>query len=596
MKVKFDFSGWATKNNIKCSDGRTIMKDAFKHNHGITVPLVWQHQHGTVENILGHAVLENKEDGVYAYCLFNDTEAGVNAKKIVQHKDVKALSIFANNLKQQVMNVMHGDIKEVSLVLSGANPGALIDNVMMHAEGSTTDYVVNPEVAVIYNDCDLSLMHGEADVADSIEHAAGAPDETMAEVFDTLDEKQKNVVYAMLAQVAGNQTLEQSGIDNPAQQSTGGLITVNQAHGGGKVVKNNIFDKTEEALQHGGIGSKLTHADFASILAVAKKSGSLKDAMLSNEKVIAHAGTYGIDNIGVLFPDAKTVTDGPDFVSRRMDYVSGVINETKKSPFAKIKSMSADITTDEARAKGYVTGAEKTEEVFALLSRETSPTTIYKKQKLDRDDIVDITDMNVVAWLKNEMRVMLDEEIARAVLVGDGRAVEDADKIKEDKIRPIYTDADFYAHKIKIAADALVLAKIEAIIRARKFYKGKGTPKYYTTTDELNDMLLAKDTQNRRLYSGMAELKAQLRVKEIVEVEVMEGIERNDGVDDVILCGIMVNLNDYTVGSNKGGEVNMFDDFDIDYNQLKYLIETRMSGALIHPKSALIIEQIKTVG
>ena len=565
---KFDFSGYATRNDLKCSDGRTILKDAFKHNDGQTVPLVWQHMHSDPTNILGHAVLENREDGVYAYGKFNDTEAGKNAKALVAHGDITALSIYANALKQKGQAVLHGSIREVSLVLSGANPGALIDNVsFQHADGSYTN---DETEAIIYTG--LELNRADEVVAQTEETVAHAEDNrTVRDVFETLDEVQKNVVYAMIAHAI------EAGKDDETQHSN---------EEGVSFMKNNVFDQTSQ----GATSPTLSHAQIQTILADAKKIGSLKEA------VLMHVQTYGIENIDLLFPDAQTLRTTPDLVKRDDSWVAGVISGTHHTPFSRIKSMYADLTADEARAKGYITGSLKKEEVFPIAKRATTPTTIYKKQKLDRDDIVDITDFDVVSWLKAEMRLMLNEELARAVLIGDGRDVEDEDKINELHIRPIWTDNAFYSYKEVLDADTTASEMIDAIIRSRKNYKGSGNPAFYTTTDVVTDMLLMKDKMDRRIYSTLDELAAVLRVSKIVEVEVMEGAQREVEVDGQTetrdRIGILVNLKDYTIGADKGGQVSMFDDFDIDYNQYKYLIETRCSGALTKWKSAVVIEKL----
>lgn len=571
-KKIFDFSGYATKVDLKCSDGRVIRKDAFKHNDGQTVPLVWQHVHNDPTNVLGHAILENREDGVYTYCTFNDTETGKHAKALVEHGDITSLSIHANQLKQKGDSVLHGQIREVSLVLAGANPGALIDNLNIeHADGSQeTD---NSE-AIIYTGEPISLDTKE------IIHAS---EKTVGDIFETLNEEQKQVVYAMLASALES---KQKDVDHSTEE-------------GGTFMKKNIFEKETGDEQQ---KTTLSHSDIQEIFATAQKCGSLKEAFLSHlgDPPEGAGIDYGITDIEFLFPDAKTVTPTPTFISREMGWVQGVINGTRHSPFSRIKSMAADITADEARALGYVKGNLKKEEVIKLLKRVTTPTTIYKKQKLDRDDIVDITDMDVVAWLKAEMRVMLDEELARAVLIGDGRDPASEDKINEEHIRPIYTDDDMYAHRITLTIDTTIAATpttqvVEAIIRARKNYKGSGTPALYVNTDVLTEMLLSKDKLGRRLYNTEAELASALRVSKIVEVPVMDGVTRDDDTDpaDVItygLVGIMVNLKDYVMGADKGGQISLFDDFDIDYNQYKYLLETRCSGALIHPKSAMVIE------
>lgn len=575
--MKFNFSGYATKNDLQCSDGRTIRKDAFKDNDGQTVPLVWAHQHNTPENILGHAILENREDGVYAYGKFNNTEAGKNAKALVEHGDITALSIFANKLKQKGQEVLHGAIREVSIVMAGANPGAFIDNVAIeHADGTLEDDVTE---AVIYTDNGISTE--EEDLVIEHKEEVKKDDATVGEIFNTLNDQQKEVVYAMLAHALETQAeeLEQS------EEETDEDLKHNDEEDDD--MKVNVFDK--DSNEEVG-NATLSHDEMKVIFEDANKMGSLKEAVLK------HAGTYGIDNIDLLFPDAKAITSSPDFISRRMEWVQGVIAGTHHTPFSRIKSLTADITVETARAKGYVTGALKKEEVFGLLKRTTTPTTIYKKQKLDRDDIIDIVDLDVVAWLKAEMRVMLDEELARAVLIGDGRDVGDEDKINEENIRPIYKDDDMYSHKVRLEQDVTAVDKIEAIIRARKFYKGTGRPTLFTTAEEVTEMLLAKDTQGRRLYKSEAELASDLRVASIVEVEVMEGTTREDAGVNLNLVGLIVNLKDYKLGADKGGQISMFDDFDIDYNQYKYLIETRVSGALVKPKSALVIEEIVAAG
>lgn len=568
---KFDFSGWATRNNLKCSDGRTIMKDAFKHNDGQTVPLVWNHQHNDPLNVLGHALLENRDEGVYAYCKFNETESGKNAKLLVEHGDVSALSIYANQLKQQGPNVLHGAIREISLVLAGANPGAFIDAVIRHGEESD-------EEAIIYTGENISLHHASDDKQadenkedpkkEEPKNEKKEDEETVADVFNTLNEKQKTVVYAMIGQVLEENEVPE---DNNNEESKGGNETM----------KHNVFDKEDTSQK-----DVLSHSDMEAIFADVKRYGSLRDAVLA----------HGIENIDYLFPDAKNVTDTPQFIQREMGWVQKVMNSVHHTPFSRIKSILADITEDDARAKGYIKGNLKKEEVFSLLKRTTTPTTIYKKQKLDRDDVVDITDFDVVAWLKSEMRVMLDEEIARAALVGDGRLSSSDDKINEQNIRPIWTDADLYTIKapVTVAADATADQKAKAFIRAaiksRKNYKGSGEPTLYTTEDILTDCLLMEDTTGRIIYDSVTKLATALRVKEIVTVPVMEDLSRTVESTTYNLMGIIVNLADYNIGADKGGAVNMFDDFDIDYNAQKYLIETRCSGALIKPYSAIAIE------
>ena len=569
---RFDFSGWATRNDLKCSDGRTIRKDAFKDNNGQKVPLVWNHQHNEPFNVLGHALLENREEGVYAYCAFNDTEAGQNAKRLVEHGDVSALSIYANQLKQHGGDVIHGSIREVSLVLAGANPGAFIDSIICHGEESE-------EEAIIYTGEDISLSHAdneemkeEKPMEDTKKVENNSSNKTVKDVFDTLTEEQKTVVYALIGQA-----LEDAGKtdENDDEEDNN--------------MKHNVFDQ-DEMMQ----GNVLSHSDMEEIFSDAKRTGSLKESFL------AHAeGTYGIDAIDTLFPEPKSMNTPPEFIKRDTNWVAGVINGVHHTPFSRIKSMFANITEDEARAKGYIKGKLKKEEVFTLLKRTTTPTTIYKKQKLDRDDIIDITDFDVVAWIKSEMRMMLDEEIARAILVGDGRLTSDDDHISETNIRPIWKDDDLYTIKTKITVDASATdddkakAVIKAAVKSRKNYKGSGNPVLYTTEDFLTNCLLLEDTQGYRLYKSEQDVATAMRVSRIVTVPVMENLTRTDSESkERTLIGIIVNLNDYNVGADKGGAVNMFDDFDIDYNQQKYLMETRCSGALIKPYSAIALEMV----
>lgn len=560
---KFDFSGWATKVNLKCSDGRTIMKDAFKDNDGKSVPLVWNHQHNDPSNVLGHALLQNRDEGVYAYCTFNDSEAGKTGKLLVQHGDVCALSIWANQLKQNLNNVVHGNIREVSLVLAGANPGAFIDSIIMHGQESD-------EEAIIYTGEDIVLSHGDDKEDKKVEETEKkietGKEETVADVFNTLSEKQKNVVYAIIGQA-----LEEGEGSDDEEESEGG-----------KEMKHNVFDQTEEKQD-----DVLSHDAMNTIISDGKRFGSLKESFL------AHADEYGIKQIDYLFPEAKSLNNPPEFIKRETDWVSKVMNGVHRTPFSRIKSSFADITADEARAKGYIKGNLKKEEVFTLLKRSTTPTTIYKKQKLDRDDIIDITDFDVVAWLKSEMRMMLNEEIARAILIGDGRLSSSDDKINEQNIRPIASDAELYSVRVPVhvaasaTTDDKAKAMIRAAVKARKEYKGSGNPTFFTTEDWLTDALLLEDTMGHRLYKNESDVAAAMRVSNIVTVPVMEGTKGPNGGD---LIGIIVNLNDYNVGADKGGAINMFDDFDIDYNQQKYLIETRCSGALTKPYSALVLE------
>ena len=555
---KYDFSGWATRNDIKCSDGRTIRKNAFKDNDGQTVPLVWNHSHNDPANVLGHALLENRDQGVYAYCTFNNSELGQTAKELVEHGDVTSLSIYANKLKQNGGDVIHGAIREVSLVLAGANPGAYIDSVMVHGEESD-------EEAVIFTGENISLSHAENEPQpeEKIEEekTTMAKEKTVQDVFNELTEEQKQVVYALIGQALEDAQDEEDEGDYE--------------------MKQNVFDNDEM-----NSGNVLSHSDMMDIISDAKRYGSMKDSFL------AHTQNYGIENVDFLFPDPENVNMPPTFIERDMTWVQKVMNGVHHTPFSRIKSLFADITADEARAKGYIKGKMKKEEVFSLLKRTTTPTTIYKKQKMDRDDVVDITDFDVIAWLKKEMRLLLDEEIARAILIGDGRLSSSDDKINETNIRPILTDEDLYTVKadITVATNATGSEKakafIDEVIRSRKEYKGSGNPTLFTTEDMVTECLLLEDGIGHKLYKSEAELATTLRVKEIVTVEVMEGVQDKNSHD---VAGIIVNLADYNVGADKGGAVNMFDDFDIDYNQQKYLIETRCSGALIKPYSAIAL-------
>ncbi len=567
-----DFSGYATKTGLKCSDGRTIMPDAFKHCDGQKVPLVWQHGHNEPGNVLGHAMLEARKDGVYAYAFFNGTEPAQQAKTLVQHGDITALSIYANKLVEKSKQVFHGQIREVSLVLSGANPGALIDNVSIaHSDGEIEDL---DDEAIIYTG--LTLEHADMDEdedeEDDLEHAEDG--RTVKDVYDSLTEEQKNVVHFMIGAA-----LEEAGGD--AQHSDFNNEGDLNHQEGNDDMSRNVFE------QNGGqtAAHALSHEDVKGIVADAMKNGSLKDAVEN------YALQHGIENIEILFPDAKAITDRPEFDKRRTEWVAGVMNGTRHTPFSRIKSLTADLTYDDARAKGYIKGNFKKEEFFAVSGRVTTPTTVYKKQKLDRDDMIDIVDFDVVAWLKAEMRMMLEEELARAVLIGDGRAVDDEDKIKDPAgstegagIRSIANEHELYATTVRVNiddADSDLSEVVDAVLRSRVHYKGTGTPTFYTTEEILTGMLLTRDKMGRRMYRNVAELADELRVSTIVPVEAMEG--QGD------LLGIIVNLADYTIGADKGGEVNTFDDFDIDYNKYKYLIETRVSGALTKIKSALII-------
>ena len=601
LKEGYDFGGWATKANLLCSDGRVIMPDAFAHNDGQRVPLVWNHQHSDPDHILGYADLENRPEGVYAHCKFNETDTGNVAKQLVQHGDIVSLSIYANGLTEKKSHVTHGNIREVSLVLAGANPGAGIDSVTLsHGEDSDDE-------GIVYADTDLDLAtevsHSDdtnSELSHSDDNSDKKPEddkngeETVMDVFNTLNEKQKNAVYAMIG-AAYEATPPAKDEENTDEE-------------GDTDMKHNVFDTDVQKENQ-----VLSHSDITAIISDAKRTGSLRDAAIAhNAGEITHAATdddghqvtYGVANIDYLFPDARNITREPLFIKRDTGWVTVVMNAVKHSPFSRIKSIFADITADDARAKGYLKGNKKVEEVFTLLKRSTTPTTIYKKQKMDRDDVVDITDFDVVSWIKSEMRVMLDEEIARAILVGDGRSTASDDKINESNIRPIWKDDSLYTIKatVQLGASETETTKgkkfIKAVLKARKNYKGSGNPILLTTEDVLTDLLLIEDTNGRNIYESVDKLATALRVSKIVTSPVLENQTR-EGVNAVdgdtktrTLMGIIVNLADYTIGADKGGAVNLFEDFDIDFNQQKYLIETRCSGALTKPYSAIAIESI----
>lgn len=594
MGLKPDFQGWASKAGVKCADGRTILPNAFKDDDGQTVPLVWGHNHDSPSNVLGHALLENRPEGVYAYGFFNNTELAQDAKELVSHGDIKSMSIYANRLQQNKTTgtVAHGRIREVSLVLAGANPGALIENtILAHGEESEEEAIIRfgeplePGQEIIEHSEEPAKKEGEEEPDEKIEHSeesekgdgkmaentkgaaktdGGEDDETVEDVFNAMSDKQKNVVYFMIGKA-----LEDAGVDTDDDEEDDNDM------------KHNVFDVDEQNPDE-----VLTHDEFDSIIADAKRSGSLKDSFLQ----------HGIEQIDYLFPDAKSLDNPPQWIRRPDTWVQEVLGKVHHTPFSRIKSMFADITADEARAKGYIKGHRKEEEVFSLLKRTTGPTTIYKKQKLDRDDVVDITDFDVIAWIKTEMRFMLDEEIARAILIGDGRLASSDDKIKEDCIRPVWKDADLFTIRARFAVAAADTADdrakkfIRTAIKARKNYRGSGNPVLYTTEDILTDILLLEDGVGRPLYDDVAKLATKLRVSKIVTVPVMENQKRTMSGVTYLLNGLIVNLIDYNVGADKGGAVNMFDDFDIDYNAQKYLIETRCSGALTRPFSAIAIE------
>lgn len=633
MAKSYDCSGWATKANMLCSDGRTIRKNAFEECDGKTVPVVWNHEHNDPNAVLGHAVLENRDNGVYAYISFNNTEAGQNAKTLVQHKDIDRLSIWANKLKQMGGDVIHGVIREVSLVLAGANPGAVIDSVMAHGDGSEEEAIIR---CGEYIDFDDELTHsdegkkGETEVGtDNKEQKPAAKNDdgkTVADVFNTLTEEQKTVVYAMIGQA-----LEEAGVNADDEGKTevkhaaseddssdsdetvadvfntltdkqktvvyamigqaledAGVDTDDVEHseeGETDFMKCNVFDK-ETNTQDQEI---LTHSEFQEIIGEARRRGSLKDAFLE----------HGITNIDTLFPDAQTIDKTPGFIQRDNGWVAGVMAAVHKTPFSRVKSIFADITEDEARAKGYIKGTQKKDEVFKMLKRVTTPVTVYKKQSLDRDDMLDITDFDMIPWLKGEMRMMLNEELARAFLFGDGRSTSAEDKINEQNIRPVWTDDDVYTVKSEIAitkattAEEKAQAFIKACIKSRKAYKGSGNPTMYMSEDMLTDCLLLEDKNGRVIYDTVEKLATRLRVNKIVPVPVMEGLSRIKGANTHFLAGLYVNLTDYNVGTDRGGDVTMFDDFDIDFNKQKYLIETRCSGAMCKPYGAVAIEFVQ---
>ena len=603
--MKADFSGYATKVGLECSDGVTILAHAFKDQDGARVPLMWQHMHDAPENVLGHVDLENREDGVYAHAYFNDTETAKVAKQLVLHGDINSLSIWANKVVRHGKNVVHGAIKEVSLVLAGANPGALIQSVnIAHADGIDTEAKGE---ALIFTG--LVLQHD--DEGDDVS------DKTVQEVYDSMNEEQQLLMQAAVADAlnskddkvthgdddesddsedatdeeesdesndsdedASNDESEDSEEENNSEEGNSDENeTINHSQEGINMSRN-VFETHGQGSE--AQKAVLTHSQIKTIVDDAKRTGSFKESVLS------HAVEFGIENIEILFPDAKALATSPDFIKRRTEWVASVIDGAKKSPFARVKTLVADITADEARALGYVKGNKKKDEIVKLLKRRTDPTTIYKKQKLDRDDMIDITDFDVVAWLKAEMRLMLDEELARAILIGDGRSSASDDKIRDPEgavdgtgIRSIAHDDDMYAHQVVIDSSASVEAKIEALIRARANYRGDGLPTFYTTQNFITDILLSKDRVGRRIYTSLAEVASAILADKIVPVEVME--------TDPEIVGIFVNMSNYTIGANQGGQLSMFDDFDIDYNQYKYLMETRVSGALTKPKSAVVI-------
>jgi hypothetical protein len=580
IEIKPDFSGWATKYNLRCTDGRTILPNAFAHQDTQRVPLVWQHGHASPENVLGFAILEGRNEGTYCYGYFNETTQGSNARTLVQHEDISALSIFANSLVEKAKQVSHGVIREVSLVLAGANPGALIDNIeIAHSDGETE---MIADEAIIYTGLEIEHADGAAVATETNDETVDDADDgeglTVQDVYADMSPEQQEVVHYMVGAA-----LESSATTDSSASEEEDINHEDKDEN--EMSGRNVFEQGREHRSETP-RTVLSHDAMQGIAADAVKRGSLKEA------VEDYAFKHGIESIDLLFPDARTITDTPEFDSRRTEWVTAVLSSVRKSPFSRIKSLTADLTHAEARAKGYIKGTLKKEEFFGLMRRVTTPSTIYKKQKLDRDDIIDITDFDVVLWLKAEMRLMLDEELARAILIGDGRAVDDEDKIRDPAgaadgagIRSILHDDDLYSAVITIDVDGDLRKTdlVDKILESMRFYKGSGLPTFYTTLPVMTQMLLARDNQGRRYYRTASDLASELGVAKVVNVEVME--------DEPDLVGIVVNLLDYTVGADRGGEVSFFDDFDIDYNQYKYLIEARSSGALTKIRSALVIRQ-----
>ena len=590
--MKFDFSGWATKNDLTCSDGRTIKHNAFKENDGQRVPLVWQHGHQTVDNVLGHALLENRDEGVYAYCALNDTPAADNAKELVKHGDVKALSIYANRLDQRGADVIHGNIVEVSMVLSGANPGALIDNVALeHSDGSWTE---SEDEAIIYSG--LTLSHDSGDITedtysmDDDEVYDEDDDMTVADVLETLDDDQRLAVAALIEEISGDVDDEDEDYDDDEydvddEDYDDEDYEEDAEHGdsgGDTLMHSNIFEG--DALRN--VGPRLSHAEEEQIFAEARMPG-----MTLRTAVLAHAADYGIKNPELLFPAATNLAPEPQRIMRENSWVSKVLQGSKHTPFSRVKTQWSNLTAEDLRAKGYVKASRKKDVVYEVANRKTEPTTVYNKTKIDRDDVLDITTFNVVAWMQQNLRYSLEEELARAVLIGDGRQVSDENKIKEANIRPIWTDDELFSHKVLIDKDAKTADIIDAVRRSRKFYKGSGSPVLFTTNAFVCDMLEIKDLNQRYVYETKQAVANALNVSDVIEVEVMEGAKREVGGKTQNLLGIIVNMQDYTMGSDKGGETSFFEQFDIDFNQQKYLLEARCSGALTKYKSAIVIEK-----
>nr|DAN77360.1 MAG TPA: major capsid protein [Caudoviricetes sp.]DAX25830.1 MAG TPA: major capsid protein [Caudoviricetes sp.] len=591
MAVKCDFSGYATKNDVRCSDNKVIRHGAFAAYDGKSVPLVWQHQHKDVTNVLGHADLEVREDGVYAYAHLNHSDAGRTAREMVRNGDIKAMSIYATHVKARGNDVVHGELVEVSLVLRGANPGAYIDQVSIQ-HGDNGDEIE----AVMYTDAQIDFVsHSdeededfEAEETYDVEHAEEEPeaneaesdedDPTLGEIFEGMTDQQKTAVYAIVGQIVDADDEE---AEEPVEDTAHSDTTTEDT-----MAHQNVFEgsKTEEL-------PVLTHADVEQIFADAKSCGSLKEAVLS------HADNYGIKQIDTLFPDAKNLWTTPEFIKRKTDWVSSVVGAAKHSPFSRIKTQFADITADEARAKGYIKGNKKKDEVFSLLKRTTSPTTIYKKQKLDRDDILDITDFDVVTWIRGEMRIMIEEELGRAVLLGDGREASSDDKIKEDCIRPVYKEDTLYAPRVILAKETTTEDMLDSIVRAMDDYEGSGNPTWFAAPQVITEILLLKDKMGHRLFSSLSDLADYVGVSKIVKVPLMKNLVRTSNKNGKVdALGIIVNMSDYTIGADKGGQLFAAEDFDISFNQYHYLLETRLSGALTKVKSAIILERKQEAG
>lgn len=598
--MKCDFSGWATKAGIKCKDGKTIAQGAFRDQDEVQVPLVWAHGHSDVENVLGHAILETRDEGVYAYCFLNDTPKAQHAAEMLAHGDVNALSIFANDLLMRADTVLHGVIRELSIVLAGANPGAKIDTVsIQHGD----EFIEIEDAAIISTGLSVELQHGDVfelvpdedeEEEETISHKAGdagddeddtVEGETVQDVFDSMTKKQRDVTLFMVGQALGEgsgaagtdtKTANHSGVAGHDTKDDTDMETG---------IKHNLFDQTDEGAKAGKKRHYIAHDAMKGLFQEAMKSGSLKDAVQGYaEEHLEH----GIEEIDILFPDARSISNTPEFLARRTEWVASFMGAATKSPFSRIRTLSADITEDQARAKGYITGEFKKEEFFPIAKRITTPTTVYKKQKLDRDDMVDITDFDVVAWLKAEMRLMLDEEVARAGLIGDGRDISDEDKINEQNIRPIASDHELFTTQVYVNLDdsnSSIQELIDALVMNRPKLKGSGLPTFFTTETVISKFLLLRDQVGRDMYRDVNEIATKLRMREIVAVEVME--------EEPDILGVIVNPIDYTYGATRGGEVSLFDDFDIDYNQYKYLIETRCCGTLTKLKSAMCVRRVE---